>query len=110
MNTKMIARSFSVMNEGGSSALVYRKSGGEMPCLERSVLRESVAGQPRALRALGHFDAHGRCIWRSDTRRPQHGILTEHFVVNLGDQIVLAISVAAPDLPELDRTYCHGIL
>ncbi len=79
-----------------------------MPYLERAVLSKSVAGKRRALWGLGHFDAHRRCIRRGDSRRPEHRILTEHLVVDLGDQIVLSIGVAAPDLPELNGTYGHN--
>jgi hypothetical protein len=33
--------------------------------------------------------------------------LREHFAVDLGDEIILAIGIAAPDLPELDRIHGH---
>jgi hypothetical protein len=58
-------------------------------------------------RALGHLDAHGWGIRRGNPRRPKHGILRKYFAVHLGDQIVLAVGVAAPDLPELDGIYRH---
>jgi hypothetical protein len=38
-------------------------------------------------------------------RGAEHGELRKHFVVNLGHQVVVAILVVAPDLPELDGLY-----
>jgi hypothetical protein len=75
--------------------------------LERPVLGESVTRERRALRSLGYLDAHGWCIGSGNARRSQHGILRKYFVVDLGNQVILAIGVAAPDLPELDGTNRH---
>jgi hypothetical protein len=71
------------------------------PELERSILGERVSRQAPALRALRHFDSHCGSVGGGNSRRPQHGELRKHFVVHLGDQIILAIGVAAPYLPEL---------
>src|SRR6202023_2730591 len=87
---------------------VYRKSaGGSGLGLERAFLGKRVPRQPRPLSALSHFDPHGRRIGRGDARWPQHGILTEHFAVDLGDEVILAVAVAAPHLPELDGVNRH---
>jgi hypothetical protein len=75
--------------------------------LERAFLGKRVPRQPRTLSALSHFDPDGRRIGRGDARWPQHGILTEHFAVDLSDEVILAVGVAAPHLPELDGVYSH---
>jgi hypothetical protein len=36
--------------------------------------------------------------------------LGEYFAVHFGDQVVLAISIVAPNLPELDGIYGHDEL
>ena len=75
--------------------------------LERAFLGKRVPRQPRTLSALSHFDPDGRRIGRGDAGGPQHGILTEHFAVDLSDEVVLAVGVAAPHLPELDGVHSH---
>src|SRR3984885_4928409 len=75
--------------------------------LERTVLGKGVAGQSRALKSFGNFDADCGRVRRGDPSRPQHGVLREYFAVHLGDQIILAIGIAAPHLPELNRIYGH---
>src|ERR1700733_4529881 len=75
--------------------------------LERTVLGKGVAGQSRALKSFGNFDADCGRVRCGNPSRPQHRILREYFAIHLGDQIILAIGVAAPHLPELDRTYGH---
>src|SRR5258708_16485636 len=78
--------------------------------LERAFLGKGVPRQPRTLSALSHFDPHGRRIGRGDARWAQHGILTEHFAVDLSDEVILAVGVAAPHLPELDGVHSHDSL
>jgi len=75
--------------------------------LERTFLGKGIARQRRALRTFRHLDADGWSVRSGDPRRTQHGILREHFAVHLGDQIIQAIGVVAPDLPKLDGTYGH---
>lgn len=86
---------------------MYRKNRGGIPRLEGTILREGIAGQPGALGRLCDFDANRRRIRSCYARRTQHRELAEYFAVYLGDQVILAIGVAAPDLPELNRTYGH---
>ncbi len=78
--------------------------------LERAFLREGVTRQGRPLWALADLDPHRWNIGRGDSSRPQYSELRKHFVVNLSDQIILAVGFAAPHLPELDGIDCHGIL
>src|ERR1022692_468848 len=78
-----------------------------MAALERAILGKGVAGERCTFGAFDHLDAYCRRVRGGDACRAQHRVLAEHFVVDLGDQIVLAIGVAAPDLPELDGTYGH---
>src|SRR5260370_41486033 len=107
MNTKMTARSFSVMKAVRSSRfsvrpgilwelLVYRKSKKWKRWLELAVLGKGIAGQRFAFRTLRHFEAHSWGIRRRDPGRPQHGILREPFALNRGDQIILDIRSLAP--------------
>ena len=93
---------------------MYRKHWKENPpplgeTLKRSVLGERISGQSPALRALGHFDADGWCVWGANTGGPQHGELRKHFVVDLSDQVILPIGIAAPNLPELDEMCRHDV-
>src|SRR5579862_8128979 len=75
--------------------------------LERTFLSKRVARKRGALRALGDLDAHGGRVRGGDAGWPQHGVLGEDFVVNLGDEIILPVGFAAPDLPELDGIDGH---
>ena len=59
------------------------------------------------MRAFDDLDAHGGSVGRGDSCGAQHRELRENFVVDLGDEIILAIRFTAPDLPELDRIYGH---
>jgi len=68
---------------------------------ERAFLGEGIPRQGCTLRAFGDFYANRGSVGSGDPRWTQHGILREHFVVHLGDEIILAVSVAAPDLSEL---------
>src|SRR5947209_3040164 len=76
--------------------------------LERPFLGEGISGEGGALRSLGDLHTNGRRFRGSDSRGTQHGVLSEYFVVNLGDQIVLAVGIAAPHLPELNGIHGHG--
>ena len=78
--------------------------------LERAVLGKGIAGQRRALRSLRHLNADSWRVWSLNPCRAQHGILRKNLAVYLGYQIILAISIAAPYLPELNRSYRHKIL
>src|ERR1019366_7293395 len=75
--------------------------------LERAFLREGVSGQGRALRALRYFYADRGGIGGGDSSGAQHGELRKDFVVDLGDQVILTIGFAAPDLAELNGIDCH---
>jgi endonuclease III len=79
-----------------------------MPRLERAFLSERVSGEGCALRSLRDFHSYSGCIGCGDSGRPQHGKLSEQFAVYLGDEIILAVGIVAPDLPELDGAYGHG--
>src|SRR5215831_11627362 len=68
---------------------------------ERAFLGEGISRQGCTLRAFGDFYPNRGGVGSGDPRRTQHGILREHFVVHLGDEIILAVSIAAPHLPEL---------
>ena len=76
--------------------------------LERAFLGEGIAGQGCALGSFDDLDADRGRLGSGDARGTQHGVLREHFVVNLGHEIILTVGVAAPDLPELDRVHGHN--
>src|ERR1700735_2407253 len=78
--------------------------------LKRVFLRKRVARDGRALRSFDHPDPHRGRVGGRDACRPQHGVLSEDFVVNLRDQIILAVGIAAPYLTELDGIHCHGVV
>ena len=44
---------------------------------------------------------------RSDFGGPKHRILREHFAIYLGDEMILARCILAPDLSELNALYGH---
>src|SRR4051812_28352262 len=75
--------------------------------LKRAFLCKSVAGQSSAARALAHFYLDGRNIGRRQTSRTQNSVLGEHFVVHLGEKVVLAVSIVPPDLPKLNGLDRH---
>src|SRR5271157_2172217 len=95
--------------KGALTALPSRLAPGPWP-LKRPFLGKGVAGQGCALRTLGDFHPHRGRVGSGDARRTEHGKLAEDFVVDLGDQVILTIGFAAPDLPELDGIYSHGIV
>ena len=76
--------------------------------LERPFLREGIAGQRGSLRILSRpLMRSGWSIGRGDACRAEHSVLRENFVIDLGHEIVLTISVTSPYLPELDGIYRH---
>src|SRR5690242_7811841 len=70
-------------------------------------LSERVAREGRALGALCDFHAHSFRIRSRQSRRAKYGVLAENFAVQLGHQIILAVGIVAPDLPELNGFDCH---
>src|SRR5215472_15090697 len=68
---------------------------------ERAFLGKRVSREGCALRAFGDFHPHRRSFGRTDARRTQHGVLRKNLVIDLGDQIILPVGIAAPDLSEL---------
>lgn len=75
--------------------------------LERSFLSKGIPGKRGALRALGDLYAHRRRFGSGDAGRSEHGVLGEDFVVDLGDEVILPVGFAPPDLPELDGIHGH---
>ncbi len=99
-----------ILNTEEARELVFQFIGNpRSEWLEGAFLGKRVARQRGPLRALGYFYAHGRRIGSGNAGRPQHGVLREHFVIDLGYKIILAVGVIAPDLPELNGTYGHGV-
>ena len=71
--------------------------------LERTLLRKGISRQRGAVGVLRYLYPQGLSIRRCHPCGTQHRVLGKHFVINLGDQIVLAVLVAAPNLAELNR-------
>lgn len=69
--------------------------------LEGAVLSEGVSRQCRTGGGFGDFDTHGVGIGSALLGGAQNCILAEDFAVNLGDEIVLAVHIATPNLAEL---------
>ena len=68
---------------------------------------KGIAREGEALGAFNSFYADRGdvgCIGFSQT---QHRYLTEHFVVDLGNEVVLITGILTPDLSELDRLDCQ---
>src|SRR5579872_2362422 len=76
--------------------------------LKRAVLCKCEAGQCRTCGSFGNFHPDRWRIGSIHLCRAKHRILSKHFVVELGNQIILAIFVFAPDLPKLDGLNCHA--
>src|SRR5579872_5351088 len=76
--------------------------------LKRAVLGKCEAGQCRTCGSFGNFHPDRWRIGSIHLCRAKHRILSKHFVVELGNQIILAIFVFAPDLPKLDGLNCHA--
>src|SRR5262249_41777161 len=74
---------------------------------ERTFLGERKSWKGYAAGVLRHFNSDCRSIGSRYFGGPQHSILRENFVVELGDQKVLAGFVFAPDLTELNGVDRH---
>ena len=68
-------------------------------------MRKGVTGKSGALGGLGNFYANCGRIRSGEACGTQHRELVEDLVIELGDEIILAIGFAAPDLPEFDSLY-----
>ena len=75
---------------------------------ERPFLREAEAGQGYAIGGFCYLHFHHRRVGRGDLGGTEHGVLREHFAVNLGDKMILAGCILAPDLSELNILYGHN--
>jgi hypothetical protein len=75
--------------------------------LERAFLGKRVAGDCGSLGTLDDLYSHGRRLRSGNSCWTQHDILGEYFGIDLGDQVILAVGFAAPNLPELDGIYRH---
>ena len=78
--------------------------------LERAFLGKRVARKRSSVSRLRDLDANCGSIRSSQQSGAEHGELREDFAVDLGNEVVLAVLVVAPDLSELDRLYRHWIL
>src|SRR5579862_2883146 len=113
MKTNKTARIFSVMQKHvkrgwlAPGGFLHPPGPNRWRDSECAFLGKSVSGQRGATGVFGHFHPDGWHIWRGQTRRPQHRILSEHFAVHLGDKIILAIRIVPPDLPELNGLHRH---
>src|ERR1019366_7007823 len=74
---------------------------------EHPFLREVEAGQRYTLLRLGDLRLCDGRIGRGDLGGPQHRVLRENFAVHLGDKVILAGCILAPDLSEFDALHCH---
>ena len=75
---------------------------------ERPFLREAEAGQRDSFGGFCDLHLHHRRVRRRDFGRSQHRVLREHFAVHLGDKVILAGCILAPDLSEFNRLYGHS--
>src|SRR5215472_17761167 len=75
--------------------------------LERALLREGESGQGHSVGRFGHLHLDGGCVGRCDLGGTQGCVLREDFVVDLGDEEVLASRVLTPDLSELNGFHGH---
>jgi hypothetical protein len=73
-------------------------------------LREGEAGERGAGGGPGDFHLDGGRVGCSHFRRTEGGVLAEDFVVDLGDEVVLAGCILAPDLSELNGFHGHWIV
>ena len=74
---------------------------------ERPFLREAEAGQGYAIRRFRDLHLHDGRVGRGDLGGPQHRVLRENFAVYLGDKVILASYILAPDLSEFDALHGH---
>ena len=77
------------------------------PGSECPFLREAEARQRNAIRRFGDLHLHDGRVGRGDLGGPQYRVLREYFAVHLGDKVILAGCVLAPDLSEFDALHCH---
>src|SRR5579864_5556213 len=82
--------------------VIRMKSSGEGGPSRLLLLSEGVARESQAFAALLHLDAHSLRGAGGRVGGPHHRELGEHFVVNLGDEIILSVLVVAPHLAELN--------
>src|SRR5713101_2796876 len=74
---------------------------------ERPFLGEAEAGQGYAIGRFGDLHLHDRCVGRGDLSGPQYRVLREYFAIHLGDKMILAGCILAPDLSEFDALHGH---
>jgi hypothetical protein len=74
---------------------------------ERPFLGEAEAGQGYAIRRFGDLHLHDRRVRRGHFGWPQYRVLRENFAVYLGDKMILAGYILAPDLSEFDALHGH---
>jgi len=77
--------------------------------LERAFLGKRVSRKRGSVGGLRDFDANCGSVRSSHQSGAQYGELREDFAVELGNEVILAVVVVAPDLSELDGLYCHWI-
>src|SRR5580704_8214790 len=77
--------------------------------LERAFLSEGETGERGPFSGLRDFDFHGGRVGCGHLGGAQHRELGEDLAVYLGDEIVLAARVLAPDLAELNGFDCHDV-
>ena len=64
-------------------------------------------GKVTPSRRFRDLHLHDGRVGRGDLGGPQYRVLREHFAVHLGDKVILAGCVLAPDLSEFDALHCH---
>ena len=74
---------------------------------ERPFLGETEARQGKSIRRLGDLHLHSGRVRRGDLGRPQYRVLRENFAIYLGDEVILAGCILAPDLSEFDALHGH---
>jgi hypothetical protein len=70
-------------------------------------LSKAEAGQGYAIGRFCDLHLHYGSVGSGDLSGPQHRVLREYFAVYLGDKVILAGCVLAPDLPEFDALHGH---
>src|SRR5262245_10904690 len=71
------------------------------------VLGICITGQSGVLALLGHLDPERAALSSIRTGFPQHRVLREELVIELGHKIVLTVRIVAPNLAELDGFNGH---
>ena len=80
-----------------------------MTDLKGPFLSKTEARERDAIVRFDDLDFHARNIRRIHSGQAQDRILCKHFGVHLGDEVVLAALVLAPDLPEFDVLDGHNV-